>query len=381
MNQILIFSVTFIIQFIIAMEMNFIGPLAPFLAVYFGIRDSQVIYFNLGYSAVGLLVPFFGVWADKYGNKRLISYALALFMAGCILSAFSASALTFAFGRIFIGLGYFSLSGTTMSYISEFVDYKKRGMAAGILRIAFGVAIFVSPLYTSYLTEKFNTLKSIYLPLAFLAMAALILLQKLPETKVRESSQLDLKEFVTILKHPRTVKVLTSLFLIITAPTMLYNFLAIHLSRTFGMDQGEIGMAYSIIAVGTIAGIAVAAVLADRIGKLRFSRYLFGFMVIALVPIAYVQSSIMVVVLASFFAFGLDGGWTAYQAFSSEIQPEKRGTFLSLFYTVNAITITLYSIIGPFLFDLGGLRLTTALGLFASSIALLILFRLSRSPA
>lgn len=380
MNQILIFSVTFIIQFIIAMEMNFIGPLAPFLATYFGIRDSQVIYFNLGYSAVGLLVPFLGVWADKYGNKRLISYALALFIAGSILSAFSASALTFAFGRVFIGLGYFSLSGTTMSYISEFVDYKKRGMAAGILRIAFGVAIFVSPLYTSYLTEKFNTLKSIYLPLAFMAIAALMLLQKLPETKIRESSQLDLKEFVTILKHPRTVKVLTSLFLIITAPTMLYNFLAIHLSRTFGMDQGEIGMAYSIIAVGTIAGIAVAAVLADRIGKLRFSRYLFGFMVIALIPIAYLQSSIMVVVLASFFAFGLDGGWTAYQAFSSEIQPEQRGTFLSLFYAVNAITITLYSIIGPFLFDLGGLRLTTALSLFASSIALLILFRLSRYP-
>ena len=203
MNQILIFSVTFIIQFIIAMEMNFIGPLAPFLATYFGIRDSQVIYFNLGYSAVGLLVPFLGVWADKYGNKRLISYALALFIAGSILSAFSASALTFAFGRVFIGLGYFSLSGTTMSYISEFVDYKKRGMAAGILRIAFGVAIFVSPLYTSYLTEKFNTLKSIYLPLAFMAIAALMLLQKLPETKIRESSQLDLKEFVTILKHPQ----------------------------------------------------------------------------------------------------------------------------------------------------------------------------------
>ena len=326
-------------------------------------------------------VPFFGVWADKYGNKRLISYALALFMAGSILSAFSSSAITFALGRVFIGLGYFSLSGTTMSYVSEFVDYKKRGMAAGILRIAFGIAIFVSPLYTSYLTERFNNLKSIYLPLAFLAMAVLILMQRLPETKVRESSQLNLKEFVTILKHPRTIKVLTSLFLIITAPTMLYNFLAIHLSRTFGMDQGEIGIAYSIIAIGTIAGIAVAAVLADRIGKLRFSRYFFGFMVIALIPIAYVQSSIMVVVLASFFAFGLDGGWTAYQAFSSEIQPEKRGTFLSLFYTVNAMTITLYSIIGPFLFDLGGLRLTTAFGLFASSIALLILFRLSRSPA
>lgn len=381
MSQILIFLTTFIIQFMIAMEMNFIGPLAPYLAVYFGIRDSQVVYFNLGYSAVGLLVPLFGVWADKYGTKRLISYALALFLSGTLLSAFSSSAISFALGRVLIGLGYFSLSGTTMSYISEFVDYKKRGMAAGILRTAFGLAIFSSPLYTSYLTGRFNSLKSIYLPLSALAVLSLLMLWKLPETEKSESSKLDLDEFISILKHPRTIKVLASLFLIITAPTMLYNFLSIHLSQEFNMAQQEIGIAYSLIALGTIAGIGAATFLADRVGKLRFSRYFFGLMVLSLIPIAHVPVATAAVALSAVFAFGLDGAWTSYQAFSSEIQPEKRGTFLSLFYTVNALTITLYSIVGPFLFDIGGLKLTTALGLAASSIALVILFRLSRSPA
>lgn len=381
MSQILIFLTTFIIQFMIAMEMNFIGPLAPYLAGYFGIRDSQVVYFNLGYSAVGLLVPLFGVWADKFGTKRLISYALALFLSGTLLSAFSSSAISFALGRVLIGLGYFSLSGTTMSYISEFVDYKKRGMAAGILRTAFGLAIFSSPLYTSYLTGRFNSLKSIYLPLSALAVLSLLMLWKLPETEKSESSKLDLDEFISILKHPRTIKVLASLFLIITAPTMLYNFLSIHLSQEFHMAQQEIGIAYSLIALGTIAGIGAATFLADRVGKLRFSRYFFGLMVLSLIPIAHVPVATAVVALSAVFAFGLDGAWTSYQAFSSEIQPEKRGTFLSLFYTVNALTITLYSIVGPFLFDIGGLKLTTALGLAASSIALVILFRLSRSPA
>lgn len=381
MGQILIFLTTFIIQFMIAMEMNFIGPLAPYLAGYFGIRDSQVVYFNLGYSAVGLLVPLFGVWADKFGTKRLISYALALFLSGTVLSAFSSSAISFALGRVLIGLGYFSLSGTTMSYISEFVDYKKRGMAAGILRTAFGLAIFSSPLYTSYLTGRFNSLKSIYLPLSVLALLSLLMLWKLPETEKSESSKLDLDEFISILKHPRTIKVLASLFLIITAPTMLYNFLSIHLSQEFNMTQQEIGIAYSLIALGTIAGIGAATFLADRVGKLRFSRYFFGLMVLSLIPIAHVPVATAAVALSAVFAFGLDGAWTSYQAFSSEIQPEKRGTFLSLFYTVNALTITLYSIVGPFLFDIGGLKLTTALGLAASSIALVILFRLSRSPA
>lgn len=381
MNQILMFTTTFIIQFIIAMEMNFIGPLAPFLSTYFNIKDSQVIYFNLGYASVGLLVPLLGVWADRYGNKKLISYALLLFFAGSILGGFSTSPILFFLARIFIGLGYFSLSGTTMSYISEFIDYRKRGQAAGILRTAFGIAIFASPLYTAALTHRFNNLSSIYLPLSALAVIAFVLLQMLPETKKVEGSQLDIREFIELLKHPRTIKVLLSLFLVITAPTMLYNFLGIHLSTNFNLVQSQIGMTYSLISVGSIIGIFVATIYADKVGKLSFSRVFFGMMIFAILPIAYGKSMIIVISLAFFFAFGLDGGWTSYQAFCSEIHPEKRSTFLSLFYTINALTIVLYSIIGPLLYDLGGLKLTTGVGFISLILASLLLLRLSRSPS
>jgi len=381
MNHLLMFTTTFIIQFIIAMEMNFIGPLAPYLATYFNIRDSQVIYFNLGYASVGLLVPLLGVWADRYGNKKIISYALVLFFMGSIISGLATSPLIFALGRILIGLGYFSLSGTTMSYISEFIDYKKRGQATGILRTAFGIAIFASPLYTAALTNRFNSLKSIYFPLSVLTIVAFLFLMKLPETKKLESSKLDLEEFFDLLKHPRTIKVLLSLFLVITAPTMLYNFLGIHLSSEFNLSQNQIGIAYSLISVGSILGIFIATLYADKLGKLSFSRIFFGIMVIILLPIAYAKSIVIVIILAFIFAIGLDGGWTSYQAFCSEIQPNKRSTFLSLFYTINAMTIVLYSIIGPILYDLGGLKLTTGIGFVSLVFASLVLFRLSRSPA
>ena len=42
MNRRLIYITTFIIQFTIAMEMNFIGPLAPYLSEYFGINESNI---------------------------------------------------------------------------------------------------------------------------------------------------------------------------------------------------------------------------------------------------------------------------------------------------------------------------------------------------
>ncbi len=72
MNTFLMFFTTFIIQFIIVMEMNLIDPLAPYLATYFNIPDSSVILFNLGYSAVGIFVPLLGVMADRHGKKRIL---------------------------------------------------------------------------------------------------------------------------------------------------------------------------------------------------------------------------------------------------------------------------------------------------------------------
>ncbi len=45
--------------------------------------------------------------------------------------------MVFALGRIFIGIGYFALSGINLSYLSEFIPYESRGgKASGILRTA-----------------------------------------------------------------------------------------------------------------------------------------------------------------------------------------------------------------------------------------------------
>ena len=69
MQNFLMFFTTFFIQLIIAVEMNLVAPLAPYLSEYFGISPSSVVFFNIGFSIVGLLVPILGAFADKYGKK------------------------------------------------------------------------------------------------------------------------------------------------------------------------------------------------------------------------------------------------------------------------------------------------------------------------
>ena len=377
-QQFLIFTTTFLIQFIIAIEMNMIGPVGPFLSEYFNIQDSYVILFNLGYSAVSILVPFLGILSDRYGKKRILGFAVILFIFGTIIAGLAKSPLLFAFGRVFIGLGYYSLSGTNLSYVSEFIDYENRGKASGILRIAFGLAILFTPIYSTTLIERYNNVSSVYLPLTVLALVAYLLLLKLPETKKAIGKKFDKEEFIQLLRDHRSRKIFASIFFITTAPAMLLNFLGIHLTSEFNLTQVEVGIAYTLIAVGTISGIFIAAILTDKLGKINFSRVMFGIMVLALIPIPYVKNLPVIIFLVIMFAFGLDGGWTAYQTFASEILPEKRGTFMSLFYTVNAITVTFYSIVGSIIYSIGGFNLAVAIGTICSAIGFIMVNQLRK---
>ena len=238
--------------------MNIIAPLAPFLSQYFNIKDSSVIMFNIGFSLVGLLVPILGIFADKYGKRKSIMVALTFYIIGTLISGFALNPIVFALGRIFIGIGYYSLSGTILSYMSEFIPYEYRGKASGILRFAFGIAILFSPLYATNIINKYKVLNRVYLPLSIIGVISLILLFKLPETKKSQDVKFDIKELLTIVKNPMNYKSLLVIFLIPAAPALLMNFLGVYISNYFNLNQVEIGYVYSIIAIGTLLGIIFA---------------------------------------------------------------------------------------------------------------------------
>lgn len=376
MKRFSMFLICFFIQYIVATEMAIIGPLAPFLATYFNIDQGMVMVLNLGYSAVGFLVPYLGIFADKYGKKRSLSISLGLFILGSIIGSISRSAFIFGFARIFIGFAYFSLSGANLSYLSEFISYENRGKASGILRIAFSIAILVSPVTATYLVSVFKHLGVIYIPLAVIAFICILALKNLPETKLYPDVNLNKSEFLSILKNSNAKKMLISVFLLLTGPTLMLNYLGIYLTNEFNVLQVDIGLIYTIIGIGTVLGAFFAGGLADKIGKLKISKILFFIMFFALLSIPYLGSVIIIVILATLFSFGLDGGWTSYQALGSEIVPEKRGTFMSLFYTVNAITITFYSLFAPILYKLGGFKLITGIASISIIGAIFIVFKL-----
>lgn len=374
MNLFLMFVTTFLIQLVITIEMNLIAPLAPFISQYFNINPSSVIMFNIGFSFIGLLVPILGAFSDKYGKKKSLMIALVFHILGTLISGFAKTPIIFALGRISIGIGYFSLSGTNLSYLSEFIPYESRGKASGLLRSAFGIAILFSPLYATTMISKYEVLSSVYLPLTIIGSICLLLLARLPETKTQEDMNFNIKELFMVLKKPINYKTLVVAFLILATPSLLLSFLGIYLSKSFHLSQIGVGYIYTIVAGGTVIGILFAAFFTDRIGKEKLTRFFFLLVLISLIPMAFIKSLFPITGLLALMTIGIDGGWTSYQTLCSEINPQKRGTYMSLFYTVNAISMTIYSILGPIFYNSGGYRLLIIIAIVNAIIALKILY-------
>lgn len=383
MNLFLIFLVTTLIQFVIALEMNFVNPIIPYLASYFGIQESSVIYLNLGFSITGLLVPFAGLAADKYGKKKSIIFSILCFILGTLINGLANSSLLFAIGRTLIGLANFSLSASILSYVSDYMPYSKRGRAAGILRIAFAAAIIVSPTYGTYMT-KLPGLKFLYLPLTAISVVILILLFKLPESeKVVQGDEKknDLAEIVSVLKNPITIRFLAVQFFLMSGPVLLFNYLSIWLSNSFLLNQDSIGYVYTLISVGTVSGIIISTILSDKVGKVRFARIGFTLMVLALFPIPYFGALYLVIIFAVLFTLGLDGGWSAYQAIASEIYPNNRTLFMTLISFVSSATILIFTVIGPSLYNYGGFKLVMGISAVSTAISLAVFINTIRDKS
>ncbi|WP_069649880.1 MFS transporter [Caloranaerobacter ferrireducens] len=380
MNLYLTLLVVFFIQFVISFESSFISPIVPYLADYFSIRESSVIYLNLGFSTIGLFSPLFGMAADKYGKKNAIVFAILTFLSGTVITGWSPSPVIFGLGRMLIGIGNITLTTTLLSYISDFIPYENRGKGAGILRIAFAIAILLSPIYSTNMVKYFN-IHYLYWSVSILSIMILFISIKLPkdhDEHISCSSDLNFKEVISITKKPITIKFLIIQFLLILAPIFMFSYLSIWLKHNFNLNQSYIGYVFTLTALGTVIGVTIAAILSDKIGKMKYGILSFILMTLVLAPLPYIKSIYLVIPLTFLYALGLDGGWSAFQAICSEIYPNRRTVFMTLLYFVISVCALLLTIIGPSLFELGGYKLVIGIGTISNILSIILLIDVSK---
>lgn len=137
------------------------------------------------------LILLGGSLGDHYGRRTWLVIGTALFGAGSLLCALSASLEPLLFGRALQGIGAGLLLPNSLALLNGAYDGEARGRAIGIWAAAGAIAAAIAPLLGGWLVDHVGWQSIFYINLPFVAAAILIALTRVAEVSEPEKAHLD----------------------------------------------------------------------------------------------------------------------------------------------------------------------------------------------
>ncbi len=167
----LVFPSVMLPMFMAVSDSTMVASALPAMAASLGDveRVSWVVVAYL--VAATIAAPVYGYLGDVFGRRRLMFFALALFMGASVLCALAPSVLWLAAARVLQGFGGGGLMSLSQALIGEVVPPRQRGHYQSYLATVATVSAVFGPVAGGLLTEHLGW-KSIFLinlPLGLLA--------------------------------------------------------------------------------------------------------------------------------------------------------------------------------------------------------------------
>ncbi len=131
--------------------------------------------------------PLYGKLGDLYGRKPVLQVAIALFLAGSMLSGLAQSMPELIAFRAVQGLGGGGLMVVSMAVVGDLVAPRERGRYQGLFGGVFGVATVAGPLLGGFFVDNLSWRWIFYinLPLGALALAVISIAFRSQQTTAR----------------------------------------------------------------------------------------------------------------------------------------------------------------------------------------------------
>ncbi len=145
MKRLTLFTV-FSITLLNTMGIASLVPLLPLLAKTFNIPLESSWRIIASFALPGLIcIPFVGIWADRFGRKKVLVPALLLFAVGGVCCLFSRTYLELLFWRMVQGIGSAPLGLLYPTIIADTWQGVERIKAMSQNAIVLGLGTAVSP--------------------------------------------------------------------------------------------------------------------------------------------------------------------------------------------------------------------------------------------
>jgi MFS family permease len=177
---------------IVGLDLTVLNLALPTLALALHASTGQLQWFIDAYSLVlaAALLPA-GLLGDRYGRKRVLILALAVFGAGSLVCAYAPSPGVLVAARALLGLGAAFLIPLSLSVLPVLFTDAERPRAIAVVMVGTMLAYPLGPILGGWLLTRYwwGSVFLINVPVVVLALFAVGLL--MPESRGEERRSLD----------------------------------------------------------------------------------------------------------------------------------------------------------------------------------------------
>jgi predicted MFS family arabinose efflux permease len=263
-----LFATIFVIRLLFDTSFRMVYPFIPQISEGLQLSIGAFSWILSIRASSGLLGPFIGTLADRFGRRKIMTAAFIALSAG--MAGVALSSGWWSLPALFtVGLAATAFFPAQQAYISDQVPFERRGRALGFIETSFAFSgIFLLPL-VGWIFDTWGWQVPFWILSGLSLIGAVLIWHRLPKTEIRANAGVLVNPSRVIYKRKGVLASLGVALTLFISVSMFMTFWGIWLSQDFNFGALELGLTATIIGIGELTGSLLSGSFIDRIGVRR----------------------------------------------------------------------------------------------------------------
>ncbi|HNS38735.1 MAG TPA: MFS transporter [Promineifilum sp.] len=353
-------------------------PFAPAFARGLGVPIATIYLLISARNLISLLSPLFASLPERFGYRNIMSLAMLLLSALCLLVAGVPAFWSLAIALVAAGIVKVIFDPTMQAYLGDVVPYAQRGKAISMTEFGWSASFLIGAPFIGWLIAR-QGWPAPFLWLGLAAIPTTVLLRRgLPPTNRAANHEAVSLRYIwqTLRRHP--IIWASSLYMMLTlaAQEGLFIVYGDWMESTFNLSLTSLGLATTLIGLAEMSGEATAGWSVDRFGK-RPVTILCGLLTVVIFLIIPLSAGSLVTAMAAMVAmfFTFEIAVVGAIPLLTELVPGARTVVMSMSLGSMAAGRAIGSLIGPIAWAKLGIAGNSIIAAVVMLLAVLVLAR------